>query len=202
MLERLRRNAARFIAKDYRSTTPGFIAGLLRKHELTTLQERRLQLRLGFFYKVVEGLVPATTPCDFITPQKPGRHIRSTRDKSTYLPQSPVENYTRNNDRCYGVPELHTDQYRHSCFSKTMSGTTWTIPSPIKSQMTVLNRLWQKPGANSAGELRTPYRRTYASKWMISDVLIQIQFQMNRAESRNHWSSDAEHTAGIISPIV
>ena len=31
------------------------------------------------------------------------------------------------------------------------------------------------PGANSASKLRTPYCRTYASKWMISDVLIQIQ---------------------------
>ena len=74
MLERIQRNAVRFIAKDYRSTTPGFITGLLRKHELTTLQERRLQVQLclGFFYKVVEGLVPAITPCDFITPQKPG----------------------------------------------------------------------------------------------------------------------------------
>ena len=62
MLERVQRNAARFIAKDYRSPTPGFITGLLRKHELTTLQERRLQLHLGFFYKVVEGPVPAITP--------------------------------------------------------------------------------------------------------------------------------------------
>ena len=83
MLERVQRNAARFIAKDYRSPTPGFVTGLLRKHDLTTLQERRPQLRLGFFYKVVEGLVPAITLCDFITPQKPGRRIRSTRDKST-----------------------------------------------------------------------------------------------------------------------
>ena len=40
MLERIQRNATRFTAKDYRSTTPGFITELLRKHELTTLQER------------------------------------------------------------------------------------------------------------------------------------------------------------------
>ena len=116
MLECVQRNAAGCIAKDYRSTMPGFITGLLRKHELTTLQERRLQVRLGFLYRVVEGLVPAITPCDFITPQKPGRRILSTRDKSTYLSQNPVENYTGNNDRCYYVPESHTDQYRHLYF--------------------------------------------------------------------------------------
>ena len=120
MLERVQRNAARFIEKNYRFTTPGFLAGLLRKHDLTTLQERRLQLRLGFFYKVAEGLVPAISPCDFITPQKPGRHIRSTRDNSMYLSQNLVENYTRNNDRCYCVPDSHTDQYRHSYFPKTI----------------------------------------------------------------------------------
>ena len=80
----------RFVAKDYRSTTPGFITGLLRKHELTTLQERQLQLRLGIFYKVVEGLVSAITPCDFITPQKPssprvtkGRTCHKTQSKTT-----------------------------------------------------------------------------------------------------------------------
>ena len=106
-------------------TSPGFITGLLRKHELTALQERRLQLGLGFFYKVVEGLVPAITPCDFITPQKPGRRICSMRDKSTYryLSQNPVENYTRNNDRCHCVPKTHTDQHRHSYFPKTI--TEW-----------------------------------------------------------------------------
>ena len=39
-LERVQRNAACFTAKEYRSPTPGLITGLLRKHELTTLQER------------------------------------------------------------------------------------------------------------------------------------------------------------------
>ena len=63
-----------------------------------------------WIYKVVESLVPAITPFDFIIPQKPGRCIRSTRDKSTYLSQNPVEQYTRNNDRCYCVPESHTSR--------------------------------------------------------------------------------------------
>ena len=124
MLEYVQRNAVHFIAKDYRSTTPGFITGILRKHELTTLQERQLQLRLGFFYEVVEGLVPAITLCDFITPQKPGRRICSTRDKSTYLSQNPVKNYTWN-DRSYCIPETHTDQYHHSILPKD---NNWVEP--------------------------------------------------------------------------
>nr|KAG5695054.1 hypothetical protein BaRGS_032547 [Batillaria attramentaria] len=55
-MERIQRNAVRFISRDYRSTTPGFVTGLLKKYKLHTLQERREQLRLTFFFKVVEGL--------------------------------------------------------------------------------------------------------------------------------------------------
>ena len=64
-----------------------------------------------------------TTLCYYVIlkPQNnTGQRIRSTRDKCMYLSQNPVENYTRSNDRCYCVPESHTDQYRHSYFPKTI----------------------------------------------------------------------------------
>ena len=63
----------------------------------------------------------------------------------------------------------------HTSQRQQLSGTTQTIPSSTKSQLTASYRFWQNPGANSSGELRTPYRRTCASNWMISDVLVQIQ---------------------------
>ena len=48
--------------------TPGSINKLIKN--LQTLQERRKQLRLVYFYKIVEGLVPAI-PCDkFLEKQK------------------------------------------------------------------------------------------------------------------------------------
>ena len=52
-MERVQRTAVRFISRDYRSRTPGFVASLLTKHNLPTLQERREHLRLGLYYKVV-----------------------------------------------------------------------------------------------------------------------------------------------------
>ena len=55
-LERIQRNAARFIAGDYRSNTTGSIRKLLSK---LGLPSGRLQLRLTFLYKEVKGLVPA-----------------------------------------------------------------------------------------------------------------------------------------------
>ncbi|XP_070181692.1 uncharacterized protein [Littorina saxatilis] len=41
-MERIQRTAARFIANDYRSRRPGFVTGLLTRHNLPTLQERRV----------------------------------------------------------------------------------------------------------------------------------------------------------------
>ena len=49
-LERTQRTAARFITGDYRSNTPGSVQKLLHKLDLPTLQQRRQQLRLTFFY--------------------------------------------------------------------------------------------------------------------------------------------------------
>ena len=92
--------------------------GALEKTWANNTSRKTTPTSLGFFYKVVEGLVPVITPCDFITQQKPGRCIRSTRDKSMHLSQNPVENYTRNNGRYYCVPETHTDQCRHPYFPK------------------------------------------------------------------------------------
>lgn len=118
-MERTQRTAARFIARDFRSATPGFVTGLLTKYNLPTLQERREQLRLVFFYKVVEGLVPALPPDNFLTPQKPGRLIRPRRATIDHITQNPVESYIRNNNRCYSVPYCKTEQYRQSFFPRT-----------------------------------------------------------------------------------
>ena len=49
-LEWIQRNAACFIARDYRSMTHGFATGLLHKHDLPTLHERRKQMYLIIMY--------------------------------------------------------------------------------------------------------------------------------------------------------
>jgi hypothetical protein len=117
-LERFQRNAVRFISGDYRSTTPGFVTSLLAKHKLPPLQDRRESLRLLFFFKVVEGLVP---PDQFVIPQKQGRQIRSSqRSTQSFLSNNPVEKYIRNNDRCFTVPRSNTEQYKNSFFPKTI----------------------------------------------------------------------------------
>ena len=81
-----------------------------------------------------------------------------------------------------------TNTTNHTSQRQQLSGITWMISSSIKSRLTVLNRLWQKPGANSACKLRTPYRRTYPSKWMISDVSIQIQIMRCNSKTGQKFS--------------
>jgi len=117
--EKIQRCAARFMSGDYKSRSPGSINKLLNKFNLPTLEERRKQLRLIMFYKVVEGLVPAMPPNKFLTPQKPGRLIRS-RISSDFISNNVIDNYIRNNDRCYSPIHCKTDQYKFSYFPRTI----------------------------------------------------------------------------------
>ena len=57
-LERIQRQAARFITGDYKIREEGCITTVLDDLELLSLKERRSMNRLISFYKVVEGLVP------------------------------------------------------------------------------------------------------------------------------------------------
>jgi hypothetical protein len=50
---------ARFIAKDYKSREEGCMTKMLNELNLPTLLSSRQKQRLIFFYKVVEGQVPA-----------------------------------------------------------------------------------------------------------------------------------------------
>ena len=78
-MEKTQRIAARFITGDFRSNTPGSVTRLLERTGLPPLQLRRQHLRLTLFCRVVEGLVPALPPHQFLTPQKQGRLIRTVR---------------------------------------------------------------------------------------------------------------------------
>ena len=118
-LERIQKNAARFITGDYKSTTPGSVTNLLNKCDLPSLQEQRRHLRLTLFYRVVEGLAPALPPEKFVQKQRPGRQIRSTArpdEKSV----NPAENYVRHNDRPYVVIASATDEHKYSYFPRTV----------------------------------------------------------------------------------
>ena len=61
-LERIQRQAARFITENYRSREEGSVSNI----DLQELKERRTSQKPIFLYKVVEGLVPAIESDDYL----------------------------------------------------------------------------------------------------------------------------------------
>lgn len=132
-LERVQRSAARFIAGDFRTTTPGFVTKILDQNQLPTLQSRREDLCLTFFHKIVQGLVPAIPPQTFLTPQQTGRLRRTTRDQN-FSYQS-TDNYIRNNKKCFKVPQSKTNQFKFSFLPRTT--ISWnSLPDTVVEHQT------------------------------------------------------------------
>ena len=61
-LEKIQRQAARFITGDYRSREEGSVSNMLAQIEVQELKERRTSQKFIFLYKVAEELVPAIEP--------------------------------------------------------------------------------------------------------------------------------------------
>ena len=117
-IEETQRIAARFITGDFRSNTPGSVTRLLERTGLPPLQLRRQHLRLTLFYRVVEGLVPALPPHQFLTPQKQGRLIRTVR-KDDFQVTNIIRGHARHNTRAYVVPQCATEERKNSFFVRT-----------------------------------------------------------------------------------
>ena len=117
-MEKTQRIAARFITGKFRSNTPGSVTRLLERMGLPPLQLRRQHLRLTLFYRVVEGLVPALPPHQFLTPQKQGRLVRTVR-KDDFQVTNVIRGRARHNTRAYVVPQCATEERNYSFFVST-----------------------------------------------------------------------------------
>ena len=93
---------------------------LTGKLNLPLLKDRRQLNRLCFFYKVVEGLVPALPSENFLKTEtsRPRRKIKTTTQKD-FLTVNIVDNFIRNNDRCFKVQTCKTTELKESFFIKT-----------------------------------------------------------------------------------
>ena len=104
--------ATPLINKDYSSREEGCIAKMLKELNLTTLEERRKQQRLIFFYKVEEGQIPAMPASDFITRNEGKRQIRSKKlDNCTST--NIVARQSRINSKSVKVQEAKSEQYKN-----------------------------------------------------------------------------------------
>ena len=111
-LERVQRQAARFITGDYRSREEGSVTKMFEMLDLQSLENRRSASRLVFFYKVVEGLVPTVSPEEFLKTVKQKRIIK-TKKFSDYKSSNIIERLIINHDKGFVVEHCVTDQLKN-----------------------------------------------------------------------------------------
>ena len=92
---------------------------MLETLELSSLEQRRIINRLVFMFKVVEGLVPAIPPDDFLKPQKPKRQIKPTK-YTDYIYKNLVDRHSVSNNMCFVIENCITEQLKHSFFVRTV----------------------------------------------------------------------------------
>jgi hypothetical protein len=121
-LERIQRQAARFITRDYKSRETGCVTKMLNDLNLKPLQERRKQQRLVTFYKITEGLIPALPPEQFLTPSDHGKSRRTIRPKvyTDCVTTNLVARHAAVHSKAYKVPDASSEQYSGSFFVKTV----------------------------------------------------------------------------------
>ena len=65
--EKVQRQAARFIKRDYKNREEGCVTQMLNDLDLPSLQQRREFNKLVFLFKIAGGMVPAINHCDYLT---------------------------------------------------------------------------------------------------------------------------------------
>lgn len=103
-VEAVQRRAARFVFNNYRRNPldpTSSVTRMLQQLNWQTLQQRRQEARLTFFYKAVHSLI-ALPINQYLTPIYP---TRSTR---------------RSHDQQYRIPYCRTDTYKYSFYPDTV----------------------------------------------------------------------------------
>lgn len=120
-LERVQRQAARFVKRDYSSRDPGCVTRMLRDLGLPPLQERRKQQRLTTLYRVIEGQIPALPPENFLIPADKNKRKIKMKMFTDHVASNIIAKHTYNNSRGYKVPDASTEQYQRSFFVQTVA---------------------------------------------------------------------------------
>jgi hypothetical protein len=70
-------------------------------------------------YKVVEGLVSAIEPDDYLKKARPKRYI-TAKIIENYQATNIVEKQVKNNTKCFDIPSSKAHQFSNSFFVKTL----------------------------------------------------------------------------------
>ena len=113
-LERVQRQAARFIQKDYRSREPGCVTRMLDELNLPTLESRRRNQRLQLLKKINENSVPSLPPGHFLTPANKSKRQIKPRTFGDFINVNILDRMIIRNSSGFIVPPVNTEQYKHS----------------------------------------------------------------------------------------
>ena len=119
-LERVQRQAARFITKDYRTRELGCMNRMLQDLNLPPLDERRRQARLGLMYKITGGLIPATAFQNYLTPVSASRRRIWPTKYEDFEATNIIDRHEVRNTRGFQLPAYNTKQYQNSFFVRTV----------------------------------------------------------------------------------
>ena len=133
-LEKVQRQAARFITGNYSSRDQGCVTKMLQDLDLSSLQDRRKNNRLAFFYKMVEGLVPAMPCHDFLTPVRKSKRNIKPRTFSDYESTNIIDSQCINNCKCFKPEQCNTDIYKHSFIPRTIIDWNHLEDSVVSAQ--------------------------------------------------------------------
>ena len=132
--ECVQRQAARSITGDYRSRQEGSVTKMLEILRPQSLENHRSASRLIFFYKVVEGLVPAVSPEEFFS-QWNRNGLLKLKKFSDYKSSNIIERHIINHDRGFVVEHCVTDQSKNSFFVTTAEQWNHLDPSVVHSEI-------------------------------------------------------------------
>ena len=124
-LERIQRQSARFVNRDYRSREKGCMTKMLKDLELPTLQQRRKELRLSLLYNISEGSVQGIPRDTYLKKVREKRNITETKKFEDYVHNNMVAKYVTKNSKCYKIPPCNNPAgpYSQSFFPRTV--TEW-----------------------------------------------------------------------------
>ena len=121
-IEKIQSRAIRFIQRDYHSREHGCVERMRHQLQLENLQDRRRDIRLTLFFKIVQGLTPAIQINNHLASVNVNKRQIRARQFENCISNNPIAKYNQNNNRCFKIPQSKIE-LENSFFIRT--GKEW-----------------------------------------------------------------------------
>ena len=118
-LERVQRQAVRFIKNDYKSRDPGCITRMLQDLKLPPLETRRKDQRLKLLAKIHSNQLPAIPPTSFLKPANLIRRKIKPKNLQDFEVDNILQRQFYNNNKAFEIPPWTNIKSKHSFFIRT-----------------------------------------------------------------------------------